>query len=119
MKIYIKNKKDAFEIESKWLGVFELEAKKKTNRFKWERLPNRHRNLTTGGKALELYKSQKSEDYYMFNEELSEAWECIDEAFPTDTPGNGDWYIFPKSEAWTMVFDHEQIFFFVKGDKYI
>lgn len=119
MKIEIRNKKSAYAIEKLWLEAFCLNVKKKTGKympyaFKWENYSYGIESALKGVKAEQAYNEQLQEDYYLFNESLSEVWECDSEPFPCKLSGNDDWYVFPKTCAWSMIFTHEGSKFFVK-----
>ena len=117
MKIAVQNRKDAFEIERKWLNSFAghpkgESGKFRVGRFKWENFQRRSANAKFGTKGRVVLSQQDREDYYLFNEEVSECWECIDEDFLIKPPYSGNWYLLPKSLSWTYIFTHhgEEIF---------
>jgi hypothetical protein len=121
MKHAIVNRREGFQIEAKWLELFASKVKDRTGkylvgRFKWENFADDLQPAVVGSKAYEYYRDQKQEDYYLFNESVSEVWDCNNESFPESAPGSGDWYVFPKSGYWTMVFSHEGTAFFSKKE---
>ncbi|MES9925873.1 MAG: hypothetical protein ABW152_17470 [Candidatus Thiodiazotropha endolucinida] len=121
MKKAIVKRKQAYQIEMRWLELFASTVKESTGKytvghFKWENYLTGLQTAVIGNKAYEYYHAQDREDYYLFNESVSEIWDCTDETFPDTAPDPGDWYVFPKSGRWTMVFSHDDVVFFARNE---
>ena len=113
MKTIIQNRKDALRIQQLWLSSFlehlkDHKGKYSVGRYKWENFSKQTSNAKFGLKAQAVFKEQELEDYYFFNESVTECWEYKNEDYPTSAPNSDDWYLLPKSLSWTYIFTHHE-----------
>ena len=112
MKAVISNKKESLRIEQLWLSSFaehlkDHKGKYLVGRYKWENFLFQPMGVKVGVKAQTIFNEKELEDYYFFNESLSECWEYKNEDYPSSVPSIDDWYLLPKSLSWTYIFTHD------------
>lgn len=116
------NKSDSIKIYQRWQEIFAAKVKESTGKWKvgkllWENYPASkftpyYQPHYQGNKALVHYKNQQLNSFYIFSEDGNFCFKCTSNTHPEFLNGGYDLYIMPENFGWTMIFDHEGIFFF-------
>ena len=105
--------KKVWEFQQRWREVFSKKVKAQKGRwiyrgFDWHAFSYNFAQYKEGSNAYESYKRIKEQNFIIISEdEGSPSFSCTSERAPDLSNFMGDYYVFPETLEWTMVFTHE------------
>jgi hypothetical protein len=106
-------KKETWKVQQKWRETFSRKVKEQEGKwiyrgFDWHTFSYDFAKYKGGANAFELYKQIDVQDYFIISEdEDSPSFLCSSAKVPDFSNLWGDFYVFPETVEWTMVFTHE------------
>ncbi len=121
-EVQLLSKSSSIKVQKKWLTLFATKIYEANGRWRvgehlWEGFSSGVQPCFLESKAIELYKKQPLDSFYIFDESGKHCFQCKSSTFPELYNTGYDLYLMPESEAWTVVFCHDNVVYFSFADE--
>ena len=104
---------EARQLSQAWLSAFCPLVKETTGKwikdgFRWHAYSFEIQPCRHGLKALDAYRSQVAEPFFVFDEPCRSAYECTASELPDFSDYSDEVYVCAHDFQWSMAFTHEQ-----------
>lgn len=107
-------KKVVWKLQQKWRETFSQKVKEQKGKwvyrgFDWHTFSYDFAIYKSGARAMGFYSKIDERNYIIISEDSdSPSFSCSSDKLPDLSNVLGDYYIYPETVEWTMVFTHEE-----------